>query len=139
MDNPHGLLRPFYVYEYHEKDRKTRLFMCPDCKEEANGDHQCGSCYSHMHVTCGVPWPDESQEGYGHIRLCIKCQDWWKPPSEERRKNSLRAQLWYEMQDLCKGYLAAKGFEDSPSPDTPGYDMWCRAWQLDVTNSQRGI
>ena len=137
MDDPHGLLRPFYIYENHEIERKTRLFMCPDCKEEANGQHQCGSCYAHMHATCGVEWPDQYQEGYGPSRLCIKCQDWWKPPSEEHREKTLHCQLWYDMQYLCREYLAAKGYEDSPSPDTPGYDVWCRAYQLDVTDTEQ--
>ena len=44
------------------------------CNDDADGGHQCGACFRHMHGFCGEPWPG-SEEGYGQVRMCGPCQD----------------------------------------------------------------
>ena len=47
-------------------------FKCPNCPDVADGAHQCGSCFRHVHGFCGEPWPG-SEEGYGQMRRCKDC------------------------------------------------------------------
>ena len=42
------------------------------CENDADGGHQCGGCFRHMHGFCGEPWP-ESEEGFGQVRMCGGC------------------------------------------------------------------
>ncbi len=48
------------------------MFPCPCCLQPADGSHQCGGCFKHVHVFCASPFKD-SPEGFGQILSCGLC------------------------------------------------------------------
>ncbi len=62
------------MYTDGNKQLRKRLFPCPACHEPADGSHQCGGCYQHVHVCCGTPFQD-SPEGFGQIVSCGLCDE----------------------------------------------------------------
>ena len=66
--------QPGALYTKKDKSLRKRNFKCPMCNDDADGGHQCGACFRHMHGFCGEPWPG-SEEGYGQVRMCGPCQD----------------------------------------------------------------
>jgi hypothetical protein len=63
---------PGQLYASGDKNKRKRLYPCPDCGDDADGSHQCGGCFTHMHAICGAPYPG-SCEGNGQRRLCHDC------------------------------------------------------------------
>jgi hypothetical protein len=63
---------PQALYTSEQKHLRLRLFACKVCGDPASGAHQCGSCFSHVHVILAPPYPG-SIEGYGQLVLCGKC------------------------------------------------------------------
>jgi hypothetical protein len=63
---------PLGLYTDGNKQLRKRLFPCPCCHEPADGSHQCGGCFQHVHVPCGTPYQD-SPEGFGQIVSCGLC------------------------------------------------------------------
>ena len=74
VDSLHDVDQPRTLYTKNDKRLRKRNFQCPTCNEDADGGHQCGACFRHMHGFCGTPWPG-SEEGYGQVRRCGTCQD----------------------------------------------------------------
>jgi hypothetical protein len=64
--------RPSALYTSGQKELRKRLFRCTVCDAPADGAHQCGHCYAHVHVICAPAFPG-SPEGYGQVVLCGKC------------------------------------------------------------------
>ena len=64
---------PSALYTSGEKALRKRLFPCTVCLQPADGAHQCGRCYAHVHVICAPAFPG-SPEGYGQVVLCGKCE-----------------------------------------------------------------
>jgi hypothetical protein len=64
--------KPTGLYNVEQKALRKRLFSCPICKDPADGAHQCGRCFAHVHVCCAPPYPGTS-EGYGQPVLCGAC------------------------------------------------------------------
>jgi hypothetical protein len=48
------------------------------CGDPADGSHQCGVCFKHVHAICGDPFPG-SIEGHGQQRICLECLVYTKP------------------------------------------------------------
>ena len=69
----HAVEQPGALYTKDDKSLRKRNFQCPMCNDDADGGHQCGACFRHMHGFCGEPWPG-SDEGYGQVRMCGPCQ-----------------------------------------------------------------
>jgi hypothetical protein len=67
------LLPPTRRYTKEDKKLKQRVFSCPGCGEGADGSHQCGDCFAHVHVICGSPY-EASTEGYGQLVRCEQCR-----------------------------------------------------------------
>ena len=65
---------PLGLYTDGNKQLRKRLFPCPSCHEPADGSHQCGGCYQHVHVCCATPFKD-SPEGFGQIVSCGLCDE----------------------------------------------------------------
>ncbi len=63
---------PTRRYTKEDKQLKQRVFTCPGCGEGADGSHQCGDCFGHVHVICGTPY-DGSLEGFGQLVRCGQC------------------------------------------------------------------
>ena len=63
---------PTALYGREDKALRRRIFPCPSCAEDADGSHQCGVCFAHVHVPCGTPYKN-SQEGFGQVLLCTQC------------------------------------------------------------------
>jgi hypothetical protein len=63
---------PQALYTSEQKHLRVRVFPCKVCGDPASGAHQCGSCFSHVHVICAPPYPG-SPEGFGQLVLCGKC------------------------------------------------------------------
>jgi hypothetical protein len=81
---------PTSRYTLDEKNLKQRVYPCPGCGEGADGSHQCGDCFAHVHVICGKPY-EGSHEGFGQLVHCGKCND----PYDEGRCT----QVWHEEED----------------------------------------
>ena len=64
---------PTHLYESGHKALRRRLFPCPACGDPADGAHQCGVCFLHIHTICSEPFPG-TEEGYGQLRLCMECE-----------------------------------------------------------------
>jgi hypothetical protein len=64
--------RPTRKYNKEEKQLRSRLFPCIVCSEPADGSHQCGYCFCHLHVPCAPPYPGTT-EGFGQLRMCPAC------------------------------------------------------------------
>ena len=64
--------RPSAIYKKFQKLLKKRSFPCPTCGNAADGSHQCGVCFAHVHVICGTPFED-AEEGYGQLLYCQHC------------------------------------------------------------------
>jgi hypothetical protein len=87
-DNAQDTLNPpTSRYTMDKKKLKKRVFPCPVCGEGADGSHQCGDCYAHVHVICGKPY-EGSPEGFGQLQCCGKCMS---VPDEEEF-----TQVWSE-------------------------------------------
>ncbi len=67
------LVPPTRLYTKEDKKLKQRVFPCPGCGEGADGSHQCGDCFAHVHVICGRPY-EASTEGYGQLVHCEQCR-----------------------------------------------------------------
>jgi hypothetical protein len=65
-------IAPTCLYGKEDKQFKRRCLPCPGCAEPADGSHQCGACFAHVHVFCGTPY-DNAPEGYGQLLLCQDC------------------------------------------------------------------
>jgi hypothetical protein len=63
---------PTALYNNAQKSLRKRIFPCPICNDPADGGHQCGKCFAHVHVICGTPYPGSS-EGYGQPVVCGRC------------------------------------------------------------------
>ncbi len=63
---------PTQLYTAGDKRKRKRLYPCQDCGDNADGSHQCGGCFQHMHAICGAAYP-RSCEGHGQKRLCHNC------------------------------------------------------------------
>ena len=63
---------PAALYGREDKALRRRIFPCPSCSKDADGSHQCGVCFAHVHVPCGTPYND-SPEGFGQVLLCTQC------------------------------------------------------------------
>ena len=68
-----NVLPPTRRYTKEDAKLKQRLFPCPGCGESADGSHQCGDCFAHVHVICGRPY-EASTEGYGQLVRCEQCR-----------------------------------------------------------------
>jgi hypothetical protein len=66
--------RPRGLYTAANKHLRKRVFRCPCCSDAADGSHQCGGCFQHVHVFCGSQYKD-SPEGFGQILFCRQCVD----------------------------------------------------------------
>jgi hypothetical protein len=64
--------RPTGLYEPGQKELRRLVYDCPTCGDPADGSHQCGVCFVHIHVFCSNPYPG-TEEGYGQVRLCHEC------------------------------------------------------------------
>ena len=64
--------RPSAIYKKFQRLLKKRCFPCPTCGDAADGSHQCGVCFAHVHVICGNPFKDAC-EGYGQLLYCRAC------------------------------------------------------------------
>jgi hypothetical protein len=60
---------PTQVYTNSDKSLRKRCYPCPVCGDTADGAHQCGICFKHVHVFCALEFPG-SEEGYGQLRVC---------------------------------------------------------------------
>ncbi len=60
---------PTQVYTRSDKSLHQRIFPCPVCGDHADGSHQCGICFRHVHVFCAAAFPG-SAEGYGQLLVC---------------------------------------------------------------------
>jgi hypothetical protein len=76
---------PLGLYTDGNKQLRKRLFPCPCCHEPADGSHQCGGCYQHVHVPCATPFQD-SPEGFGQIVSCGLC--------DETKQDEDLTQIW---------------------------------------------
>jgi hypothetical protein len=74
------LVPPTAVYTSEQKELRNR---CLECAEPADGSHQCGFCFVHLHVICAKPFPG-STEGYGQLLQCHACER--KPKPRLRQK-----------------------------------------------------
>jgi hypothetical protein len=63
---------PTHLYALGDNKKRKRIYPCHECGEDANGAHQCGDCFKHIHAICGVAYPG-SCEGHGQKRLCHDC------------------------------------------------------------------
>ena len=63
---------PTRQYTKDDKILRKRTYPCSFCKEPADGVHQCGYCYCHLHASCSPPFPG-TEEGYGQLRICREC------------------------------------------------------------------
>ncbi len=63
---------PGALYTSNDKRLRKRTFKYAVCPDAADGSHQCGACFRHVHGCCGEPWPG-SEEGYGQVRMCGDC------------------------------------------------------------------
>jgi hypothetical protein len=71
--NNHTELPPAAVYTFNDRSLRKRLFPCPVCGDTADGSHQCGVCFKHIHVFCAAnPYPG-SEEGFGQLQICPSC------------------------------------------------------------------
>jgi hypothetical protein len=68
-DTPLG---PAALYTALDKNMRKHTYPCPVCGDPADGAHQCGLCYRHVHVIC-APGFAGSEEGYGQVLQCPKC------------------------------------------------------------------
>ncbi len=68
-DTPVG---PGALYTAIDKNMRKQTYPCPVCGDPADGAHQCGLCYRHVHVICAPGFPG-SEEGYGQVLQCPKC------------------------------------------------------------------
>ena len=66
--------RPRGLYTAANKHLRKRVFPCPCCGEAADGCHQCGGCFQHVHVFSASQYKD-SPEGFGQILSCRHCDD----------------------------------------------------------------
>jgi hypothetical protein len=66
-------IAPTCLYTMEDKLLKRRCFPCPDCAQPANGSHQCGACFAHVHVVCGTPY-ENAPESFGQLLLCQDCE-----------------------------------------------------------------
>jgi hypothetical protein len=64
---------PTTKYTKEQKDLRARCFPCLQCGDPADGAHQCGFCFCHVHVFCTDPFPGTS-EGFGQLRICPACR-----------------------------------------------------------------
>ncbi len=64
--------RPLGLYNKGNRELRKRRFPCPCCEEPADGSHQCGWCFQHVHVCCATPFQN-SPEGFGQIMACGMC------------------------------------------------------------------
>ncbi len=63
---------PEGLYTSGQKKQRLRVFSCPICTEPADGSHQCGYRFAHIHAFCGLPF-EGSSEGNGQRMDCGKC------------------------------------------------------------------
>ena len=72
--------QPLALYNYGNKQLRKRLFPCPSCQQAADGSHQCGGCFKHVHVYCA--------HVYGQTLLCGLCV--------ETNEDESATQFWVE-------------------------------------------
>jgi hypothetical protein len=71
--NNHPEQSPSQVYTSSDRSLRKRRFPCPVCGDTADGSHQCGLCFKHIHVFCAAtPFPG-SEEGFGQLQVCPSC------------------------------------------------------------------
>ncbi len=70
--------QPTASYQSGDHRLRKRIFPCPMCGDPADGSHQCGVCFKHVHAICGDPFPG-SIEGHGQQRICMECLVFTKP------------------------------------------------------------
>jgi hypothetical protein len=56
---------PTHLYESGQRELRRRVFSCPTCGDPADGSHQCGVCFVHIHTICSAAFPG-SEEGHGN-------------------------------------------------------------------------
>ena len=79
--------QPLALYNYGNKQLRKRLFPCPSCQQAADGSHQCGGCFKHVHVYCATPFKN-APEGFGQTLLCGLCV--------ETNEDESATQFWVE-------------------------------------------
>jgi hypothetical protein len=77
--------QPLALYTYGNKQLRKRLFTCPCCLQAADGSHQCGGCFKHVHVYCASPYKD-APEGFGQTLSCGLCV--------ETKEDESATQVW---------------------------------------------
>jgi hypothetical protein len=81
--------RPDGLYQKEHRQLRTRSFPCSVCGDAADGSHQCGRCFAHVHVICAPPFPG-SEEGYGQVLLCSACTPTTTSAARPQTKRSVR-------------------------------------------------
>jgi hypothetical protein len=63
---------PTALYTTSEEKLKRRVYACPVCQAPADGSHQCGYCFAHVHELCGLPF-EGNCDSYGQRMDCGQC------------------------------------------------------------------
>jgi hypothetical protein len=65
---------PLALYTSGDKQLRERFFPCPCCLQPADGSHQCGGCFTHVHQYCASVLHGSS-DGFGEMLACGLCNE----------------------------------------------------------------
>jgi hypothetical protein len=102
--------QPWSLYTSSDRTLRKRTFKCPMCPDVADGAHQCGAYFKHVHGCCGEPWPG-SEEGYGQKRLCKDCVS-----QDHEVKESDTTRVAEQEQDTAAGEIDMTTAEEEHGP-----------------------
>ncbi len=64
---------PTAMYTKTQKKMKRGVSPCPVCEGPAEGSHQCGYCFAHVHAICALPF-EGSSDGSDQRMDCGMCR-----------------------------------------------------------------
>ena len=95
---------PTAMYTQGQTRLKRALFPCPICDVPANGSHQCGYCFAHVHALCALPY-EGSSDGSAQRMDCGMCGDGY---GEEES-----TQPWVEDNDQHESLVMTTSITDA--------------------------
>jgi hypothetical protein len=133
--------KPTGLYNVEQKALRKWLYPCPICTDPADGAHQCGRCFAHVHVICAPPYPGTS-EGYGQPVLCGACTGTpianVKPHGPTEHRHHYKLSLAKNRERKQKTILPSASSTDPLSPTAnalPYYSYMCfgARWSIACT------
>jgi hypothetical protein len=122
--------QPVALYTSNDKKLRKRTFKCPMCADAADGSHQCGACFRHVHGFCGEPWPG-SAEGYEQVRMCEDCLSQEYDVEPQYEAGAISQADYDELRRMGLAHLGLHNDRDALTPDDHGYRLFTRLNTLD--------